>query len=1086
MFKHARKTVFSAALISGAILLGSSTASAAPYSGDLFNLIQPDGSFVSVKVFGDEFYQKVESIDGYTLIRDPKTNWICYADLNSEGTEFVSTGVVYKNSEKVTPPAKLDLEKGLDISEESVIDKVNEAKKEVNWDKLLDDSSEAAKESTKNGVNVVKGASSSVMRSMAPAGETIRNVTGLTLLIDFSDQKSDFTQQQISDMLNRVGYKDYGNNGSVHDYYTFFSDGKMNYTNSVTAFYTAKNPKTYYDDKDAGKAGELIVEALDSLKAKGFDFTKLTVDPEGTDTAGTVTAFNVLYAGNPSWGWSKGLWPHAGGIPQYQVGGVKLSRYQITNIGDDLNIGTIVHENGHMLCGWPDTYDYGGESSGTGGFDLMSSGNGKNPQPPNPYFRSIRSGWGTPIELDLLADGSIVDVPQNSLNPYVVKNADTKEYFMIESIKQEGYRTNMPGEGLLIWHIDEKGNNSLENMTPSKHYMVSVEQADGKYDLENKRGSDANDFFKAGNNASFGLNTIPDSRWWNGNYNQTISLTNINAAGTQFTYNRALSPDITEGGTASSNNAFDNNTGTQTSVISPAGTVQYEFNDTAYVVTSYSITTSADLADMDPKSWTLEGSNDNTSWEAVDTRSDISFLKRSETKYFTINNVNPYKYYRFKMDSRSGNTVKISEIQMFGYKFDQQKVFASGDNAAIGEGMDKAFDGNPQTKWLTFAKTGWITYNFQKPTKVTNYSLTSANDYNVRDPKDWELLASNDNINWVVLDTRSNQTFKSRFVKKLYSIENDTSYVFYKLNILGNNSGEEIQLGEFDLCEVTAGGENQPLEGKEKAFDGLTNTKWLTFNSTDAITIKYLNPFVMSSYALTSANDSPGRNPKDWVLYGSNDNIEWVELDRKSGETFTDYFQRKVYNTANTIPYMYYKLDITKNNGDGIIQLAEIEYLQESSIPPVEEKLQVDFYNGNISSLTNNCSMNYKITNTSTDLVNLSDVTVRYYYTIDSMDSQVLYCDWSSRGTQYVKGNFFAIDNTSGTADYYVEIGFDTAAGVLAPGESVELRTRMAKAYWGDYDQRNDYSFNGISGNYEKWTKTPAYISGNITWGNEP
>jgi hypothetical protein len=489
---------------------------------------------------------------------------------------------------------------------------------------------------------------------------------------------------------------------------------------------------------------------------------------------------------------------------------------------------------------------------------------------------------------------------------------------------------------------------------------------------------------------------------------------------------------------------------------------------------------------MDPESWILEGSNDNMVWESIDGKSEISFLKRLETNYFTIDNEIPYKHYRFKMDSKSGDTVKISEIQMFGYKFDEQKVFASGDNAAVGEGMDKAFDGNLQTKWLTFGKAAWITYNFQKPTKITNYSLTSANDYNTRDPKNWELLASNDNVNWFILDKRSNQMFKNRFEKKLYSVENDTSYVFYKLNILGNNLGDEIQLSEFDLCEVTAGGENQPNEGKEKAFDGLANTKWLTFKNTDVITIKYLNPFVMSSYALTSANDFSGRNPKDWILYGSNDNEEWIELDRRSGEAFTDYFQRKVYQIANTTPYMYYKLDITKNNGDGITQLAEIEYLQEATTTPAEEKLQVDFYNGNRSTLTNNCMMNYKITNISSESVSLSDVKVRYYYTIDSNDSQVFYCDWSSKGTQSVIGNFFEADNSSGTADHYVEVGFGAAAGALAPGESIELVTRMSKVSWGNYNQSNDYSFNSTSTAYEKWSKTPAYVSGNIVWGTEP
>ncbi len=38
--------------------------------GELFDLRQPDGSLVPVRIWGDEFYRVVESLDGYTLVRD--------------------------------------------------------------------------------------------------------------------------------------------------------------------------------------------------------------------------------------------------------------------------------------------------------------------------------------------------------------------------------------------------------------------------------------------------------------------------------------------------------------------------------------------------------------------------------------------------------------------------------------------------------------------------------------------------------------------------------------------------------------------------------------------------------------------------------------------------------------------------------------------------------------------------------------------------------------------------------------------------------------------------------------------------------
>ncbi|MHC5000331.1 MAG: hypothetical protein ACYTE1_05865, partial [Planctomycetota bacterium] len=71
---------------------------AAPIHGEVFDLRQPDGSMVPVRVWGDEFYQRVESLDGYSLIRNEE-GWICYAELSANQSEFVATDVVYVTDE---------------------------------------------------------------------------------------------------------------------------------------------------------------------------------------------------------------------------------------------------------------------------------------------------------------------------------------------------------------------------------------------------------------------------------------------------------------------------------------------------------------------------------------------------------------------------------------------------------------------------------------------------------------------------------------------------------------------------------------------------------------------------------------------------------------------------------------------------------------------------------------------------------------------------------------------------------------------------------------------------------------------------
>lgn len=80
------------ALAAAAGLWGLARASAASLFGEARVFLQPDGEPVTLILHGDEFYLRAETTDGYTVIRDPETGWICYAELSADGTALVSTG----------------------------------------------------------------------------------------------------------------------------------------------------------------------------------------------------------------------------------------------------------------------------------------------------------------------------------------------------------------------------------------------------------------------------------------------------------------------------------------------------------------------------------------------------------------------------------------------------------------------------------------------------------------------------------------------------------------------------------------------------------------------------------------------------------------------------------------------------------------------------------------------------------------------------------------------------------------------------------------------------------------------------------
>ncbi|SRR5690606_9222919 len=113
-------------------------------------------------------------------------------------------------------------------------------------------------------------------------------------------------------------------------------------------------------------------------------------------------------------------------------------------------------------------------------------------------------------------------------------------------------------------------------------------------------------------------------------------------------------------------------------------------------------------------------------------------------------------------------------------------------------------------------------------------------------------------------------------------------------------------------------------EGSLKVIDNDINTKFLNeFPSDFWMQYVFDEPVVAGAYTLTSANDAPDRDPRDWTFQGSNDGENWVELDKRIGELFEERYQTKVYRFNNEEAYTHYRINITRNYGSNLFQLAE-------------------------------------------------------------------------------------------------------------------------------------------------------------------
>jgi hypothetical protein len=286
-----------------------------------------------------------------------------------------------------------------------------------------------------------------------------------------------------------------------------------------------------------------------------------------------------------------------------------------------------------------------------------------------------------------------------------------------------------------------------------------------------------------------------------------------------------------------------------------------------------------------------------------------------------------------------------------------------------------AFDNSVQSKWLCFlqASDGFtlpsITYRFEGGATyaVNGYSITSAGDVPERDPTGWVFQGSRDEgATWDTIDSQDNQAFAARLQTNSYVIPNCVAYGRYRFvitSIAGNPTAvqilqvAEIQLfgpqghGPTDLqnraiggtvtTTATCGGANAN-ETPPHAFDGDLASKWFcASNMAPSVDIALTTPAAINSYSVTSGNDLPDRDPKSWMLQGSNDSGEvdagadaaadggaeagsWVTLNTQTDQSFANRFQTLSYSFANTTSYARYRFVVTANNGSVDFQVGEI------------------------------------------------------------------------------------------------------------------------------------------------------------------
>lgn len=120
-------------------------------------------------------------------------------------------------------------------------------------------------------------------------------------------------------------------------------------------------------------------------------------------------------------------------------------------------------------------------------------------------------------------------------------------------------------------------------------------------------------------------------------------------------------------------------------------------------------------------------------------------------------------------------------------------------------------------------------------------------------------------------------------------------------------------------------------EGSTKLTDNNYGSKFLyEFDDNTWMQLELAQAEKLNAYELTSGNDAPERDPKDWQFQGSNDGISWTVLDEQHDYRFYSRNQtiRFEYDDPNDRAYKYYRFFVQHNNGSSLFQMTEWRLLQ--------------------------------------------------------------------------------------------------------------------------------------------------------------
>ena len=454
------------------MMLGTVTSWARPGYTKPVDVIQPDGTTLTLMMRGDEYLSFMTTTDGYTVIQG-EDGYYRYAEKTDDGLK--ATAFIARN------PGQRQADEQTFLASQ---------KKNVHAAMTASALEHKARVNSMVSPNYV-ALKNGQRRSAIWDRINYDNFKGLVVLVEWNDRQFtlDDPQAFYKKLVNERHLTDTSKShypvdiyGSARDYYNDNSMGIFDPTFDVVGpvqidySCTYPCPKTPSGQNDPNFNNRFIniVKAIMTKVNASTDLSNYDLNNDGViDIVYFIFSGYGSYVQGNSY---KYLWPHADDWSPFssrygmRYDGKLFGRYACSMEIQDYEgqasqhvwldgIGTICHEFSHVL-GLADHYDTDYEENGQaedpGLWDIMAGGADLN-------YGLIPAGYNA-FERYVLgfANLNVLDVPgPYQLEPfgtsnqfYMIKTGTADDDFFIENRQKEGWDAFLPGHGMLIWRAE--------------------------------------------------------------------------------------------------------------------------------------------------------------------------------------------------------------------------------------------------------------------------------------------------------------------------------------------------------------------------------------------------------------------------------------------------------------------------------------------------------------------------------------------------------------------------------------------------------------------------------------------------------